>query len=131
VGRISADLTSPADVEFVREKLDKMDQGDFIRLCVATRRQFEAGELISKDLLENEIKATILGALSTAGNIRNVAISEPVATVPQPADRDGKDDALPANVIEKVNDQVKSSSLLNQLQDKMKQGTLGPKPNGE
>ena len=83
-GRISADLTSPADVEFVREKLDKMDQGDLIRLCVTTRRQFESGELISKDLLENEIKATILGVLSGAGSAQNVTISEPVATDPQP-----------------------------------------------
>jgi hypothetical protein len=115
----------------VREKLERIDQGDFIRLCVATRRQFEAGELISKDLLENEIKATILGVLSGAGSVRNVAISEPVATVPQPVEKDVKDDVLPTNVIEKVNDQVKSSSLLNQLQNKMKQGTLGPKPNSD
>jgi len=53
-GRVSAELASREDVEFVREKLKRMDQGDFIRLCVATRRQFEAGELISKELWEGD-----------------------------------------------------------------------------
>jgi len=131
-GRVSANLTCREDVEFVREKLERMDQGDFIRLCVTTRRQFEAGELISRDLLEQEIKDTILKVFSGAVIVRNDIDNDSVPGFPPLVTKDEKkDDSLPLNVKAAVNDQVKGSSLLDQLQNKMKQGTLGPKTSGD
>jgi len=131
-GRVSAEMTNREDVEFVREKLKRMDQGDFIRFCVATQRQFETGKLISKDLLEQEIKATILKVLSGTEKVRNDKVNDPVPGFPPAVAKDDqKDEVLPSSVKAAVNDQVKRSSLLDQLQTKMKLGTLGPKTSGD
>jgi len=131
-GRISAEMTNREDVEFVREKLKRMDQGDFIRFCVATQRQFETGKLISKDLLEQEIKATILKVLSGTEKVRNDKVNDPVPGFPPAVAKDDqKDEVLPSSVKAAVNDQLKRSSLLDQLQTKMKLGTLGPKTSGD
>jgi len=66
------------------------------------------------------------------GSVRNVGTSEAVSGLSQPVARDEKkDEALPPQVKTTVNNAVKSSSLLGQLQNKMKQGKLGPKTSGD
>jgi len=66
--------------------------------------------------------------LSGLGNVRNDVVNDPVPGFPQPVAKDEKkDEVLPSSVKAAVNDQVKRSSFLDQLQNKMKQGTLGPK----
>lgn len=56
--------------------------------------------------------------------------SVPGLSLPNAKD-DQKVEALPPNVETAVIGQVKSSSWFNQLQDKMKQGKLGPKISGD
>src|SRR5690554_2057906 len=43
------------DIKFIKEKLNKMTQGDFIRMCINTQRRLEAGELVKTETLDRSL----------------------------------------------------------------------------